>query len=125
MQSYLHVVARIPPARLLFAYDVTSDGQPRNQTKLIDAATIGALDGFRVDADGSIWAGWGSSGFPEAKAEELDGVMVFNPQGKAIGHIRLPERCANPCFGGARRNRLFMTSSHSPYSLYFEARGAV
>jgi sugar lactone lactonase YvrE len=31
--------------------------------------------------------------------------MVFNPQGKAIGHIRLPERCANLAFGGAKRNR--------------------
>jgi len=52
-------------------------------------------------------------------------VMVFNPQGKAIGHIRLPERCANLCFGGAKRNRLFMTSSHSLYALYVEAHGAV
>lgn len=60
-----------------------------------------------------------------AKAEELDGVMVFSPQGKTIGHIRLPERCANLCFGGAKRNRLFMTSSHSLYSLYVEAHGAV
>jgi len=28
------------------------------------------------------------------KSEDLDGVMVFNPQGKAIAHIRLPERHA-------------------------------
>jgi len=51
--------------------------------------------------------------------------MVFNPAGKAIGHIRLPERCANLCFGGPKGNRLFMTSSHSLYSLYVETRGAV
>jgi gluconolactonase len=51
--------------------------------------------------------------------------MVFNPQGKGIGHIRLPERCANLCFGGAKRNRLFMTSSHSLCALYVEAHGAV
>jgi len=51
--------------------------------------------------------------------------MVFNPQGKAIGHIRLPERCANLCFGGPKRNRLFMTASHSLYSLYVETEGAV
>ena len=113
------------PARLVFAYDVTDDGQLRNPTKLIDAGTTGALDGMRCDVDGNIWAGWGSSGAPEAKAEELDGVMVFNPQGKAIGHIRLPERCANLCFGGAKRNRLFMASSHSLYALYVEAHGAV
>ena len=118
-------IARIPPKRLLFAYDVTPDGQLRNQTTLIDAGTTGALDGFRCDEDGNIWAGWGSSGAPEAKAADLDGVMVFNPQGKPIGHIRLPERCANLCFGGAKRNRLFMTSCHSLYALYVEAHGAV
>jgi gluconolactonase len=124
-EKKLYIISRIPPARLVFAYDVTDDGQLRNQTKLIDAGTIGALDGMRCDEDGNIWAGWGSSGSPEAKAEELDGVMVFNPQGKAIGHIRLPERCANLCFGGAKRNRLFMASSHSLYALYVEAHGAV
>jgi gluconolactonase len=40
--------------------------------------------------------GAGSNGASGVKAEDLDGVMVFNPQGKAIGFIRLPERCANP-----------------------------
>jgi gluconolactonase len=124
-EKKLYIIARIPPKRLLFAYDVTPDGQLRNQTTLIDAGTTGALDGFRCDEDGNIWAGWGSSGAPEAKAADLDGVMVFNPQGKPIGHIRLPERCANLCFGGAKRNRLFMTSCHSLYALYVEAHGAV
>jgi gluconolactonase len=124
-EKKLYIVARIPPKRLLFAYDVTADGKLQNQSTVVDAGTIGALDGFRVDRDGNIWAGWGSSGFPEAKAEDLDGVMVFNPQGKPIGHIRLPERCANLCFGGRHHNRLFMTSSHSLYSLFVEAHGAV
>ena len=50
--------------------------------------------------------------------------MVFNPQGKVIGHIRLPERCANLCFGGAEGNRLFMAGSHPLYALYMNARGA-
>ncbi|HCA63653.1 MAG TPA: gluconolactonase, partial [Pseudomonas sp.] len=49
---------------------------------------------------------------------------VFNPQGKAIGHIHLPERCANLCFGGVQGNRLFMASSHAVYALYVNARGA-
>ena len=48
----------------------------------------------------------------------------FNPQGKAIGHIALPERCANLCFGGEKGNRLFMASSHGIYSLFVNARGA-
>ena len=59
------------------------------------------------------------------KSEDLDGVMVFNPQGKAIGFIRLPERCANLAFGGPKKNRLYMASSHSVYALYVETQGAV
>jgi gluconolactonase len=51
-------------------------------------------------------------------------VRVFNPQGKAIGHISLPERCPNLCFGGREGNRLFMASSHSIYSLFVNTRGA-
>jgi gluconolactonase len=58
-------------------------------------------------------------------SEELDGVVVFAPDGTLIGRIRLPERCANLCFGGIRRNRLFMASSHSVYSLYVNTQGAV
>ena len=48
----------------------------------------------------------------------------LNPQDQAIGHIPLPERCANLCFGGARRNRLFMAASHSLYALYVNVQGA-
>jgi gluconolactonase len=51
--------------------------------------------------------------------------MVFNKEGKAIGFIKLPERCANLAFGGAKNNRLFMASCHSLYALYVEAHGAV
>ena len=61
----------------------------------------------------------------KGKSEDLDGVMVFTPQGKPLAHIRLPERCANLCFGGPKRNRLYMASSHSLYALYVEAHGAV
>jgi gluconolactonase len=57
--------------------------------------------------------------------EDLDGVNVFAPDGALIGRIALPERCANLCFGGARRNRLFMASSHSVYSLYVNTQGAI
>lgn len=51
--------------------------------------------------------------------------MVFSPAGKPMAHIRLPERCANLCFGGPGGNRLFRAGSHSLYALYVEARGAV
>lgn len=113
------------PSRSIWGYDVAADGSLSNKTKVIDANGPGSLDGFRVDTDGNLWCGWGSSGAPGVNPADLDGVMVFNPQGKAIGHIRLPERCANLSFGGPKNNRLFMASSHSLYALYVEAHGAV
>ena len=57
----------------------------------MEAHADGAIDGIKVDMDGNLWCGWGWSGAPGATSSDLDGVMVFNPQGKAIGHIRLPE----------------------------------
>ena len=51
--------------------------------------------------------------------------MVFNPQGKAIAFIMLPERCANLTFSGPKNTRLYMASCHSLYALYVEAHGAV
>ena len=63
-------------------------------------------DGFRVDVDGNLWCGWGMG---EAG---LDGVHVFSAQGKLIGRIDLPERCANLCFGGLHRDRLFMAAQY-------------
>jgi gluconolactonase len=71
-----------------------------------------AADGIRCDADGNIWAG------------ARPGVQVLAPTGERIGMIRLPETCANVCFGGVRRNRLFMTASQSLYAVYVETTGA-
>ncbi len=128
------------PNRSIWAWDVGDGGSVSNKTKLIDAADHGALDGFRVDRDGNLWCGWGSNGALQAepteingrkvyqlkgRPEDLDGVMVFNPQGKPIGFIKLPERCANLEFGGPKRNRLYMAACHSLYALYVEAHGAV
>jgi gluconolactonase len=140
-EKKLYVVEwRGTPNRSIWSYDVAGDGTVSGKTKLIDADDFGALDGFRVDRDGNLWCGWGSNGALQAeatevggrkafnlrgKSEDLDGVKIFNPQGKAIGFIRLPERCANLCFGGPKNNRLYMTSCHSLYALYVEAHGAV
>jgi gluconolactonase len=124
-EKKLYIVeSRAQPNRLIWSYDVDAGGNLSNKTKLVDANGPGAIDGFRVDMDGNLWCGWGSNGSPTAKPEELDGVMVFNPQGKPIGFIRLPERCANVTFGGAKGNRLFMAACHSLYSLHVEAHGA-
>jgi len=140
-EKKLYVVEwRGTPNRSVWTFDVGADGASlSNKTKLIDAADFGALDGFRVDRDGNLWCGWGSNGALAAEAvdaggrkvyplrgrpEDLDGVMVFNPQGKVLAHIRLPERCANVCWGGPKGNRLYMAACHSLYAMYFEAHGA-
>ena len=71
-----------------------------------------------MDVDGNLWCGWGMG------SEELDGVMCVSTEGKVIGRIKLPERCANVCFGGPQRNRLFMTASQSVYAVYVNTQGA-
>ena len=78
----------------------------------------GLADGIRMDVDGNVWAsaGWAGDGY--------DGVHVFAPDGTRIGHIKLPEICSNVCFGGQKRNRLFMTASRSLYAVYVETQGA-
>ncbi len=109
------VESRATPNRLILAFDVDGETLANGRT-FIDAGP-GTPDGFRLDVDGNLWCGWGM-GRPE-----LDGVMVFNPAAELIGRIRLPERCANLCFGGRNRNRLFMAASQSLYALYVNTRG--
>lgn len=123
-ESVLYVVeSRAMPHRRIVAYDHAADGRLSNRRVVVDAQGPGALDGFRVDVGGNLWCGWGSSGANGADAEALDGVRVFAPDGAALGHIHLPERCANVCFGGRHRNRLFMAASHSVYALYVNTQG--
>jgi gluconolactonase len=78
----------------------------------------GFADGIRADAQGNVYAaaGWVGPGY--------DGVHVFAPDGSRIGLILLPEICANVCFGGPKRNRLFMAASQSLYAVYLDTRGA-
>jgi gluconolactonase len=117
-ETKLYVVESRASPRTILAYDVVDDGtRIANRRILIDAGP-GTPDGFRCDEDGNLWCGWGM-GDPK-----LDGVMVFSPAGEPIGRIALPERCSNLCFGGIKRNRLFMASSQSLYALYTNARGA-
>ncbi|MCB9875066.1 MAG: SMP-30/gluconolactonase/LRE family protein [Planctomycetaceae bacterium] len=111
------VVAGVSP-REIRVYDVTENGVGvANGRTLIEADAEGTPDGLRVDVDGNLWVGWGMG------EDGLDGVSVFNPNGQLIGRIDLPERCANLCFGGRHRNRLFMCGSTSVYSLYVNTQG--
>jgi gluconolactonase len=114
----LYVVDTGAP-RDIQVFDIT-DNKLRNQKRFTDMklnGRAGGSDGIRVDVDGNVWAAAsGGAGF--------DGVHVFTPQGQRIGMILLPEICANLCFGGPKRNRLFMAASQSLYSVYVGTRGA-
>lgn len=115
-EKILYIVESRSVPRKILAYDIVDGRKAVNGRVFIDAGP-GTPDGFRVDVDGNLWCGWGMG---EAG---LDGVHVFNPDGKRIGRIDLPERCANLCFGGVHRNRLFMAASTSVYSLYVNTQG--
>jgi len=119
-ERLLYVVeSRGVPHRRILAFDVADDGRAiTNKRVLIDAGPGGTPDGMRCDIDGHLWCGWGMG------TEELDGVLIFAPDGTKIGRIALPERCANVCFGGKKRNRLFMAASQSLYALYVNTQGA-
>ena len=119
-EKILYVVeSRGVPNRKILAYDISPDGTKLSNKRVHIDAGPGTPDGMRCDIDGNLWCGWGM-GDPE-----LDGVVVFAPDGVMIGRIALPERCANVCFGGLKRNRLFMAASQSIYALYVNTQGAV
>ncbi len=98
-------------------FNVTDDNRLRSGRVFVDMG-VGGADGIRCDEDGNLWAaaGWGGPGY--------DGVHCYAPDGARIGQIHLPEVCANLCFGGVKKNRLFMAASQSIYSVYVETVGA-
>jgi gluconolactonase len=101
----------------IFVYDVEDGVRLKNKRLFVNMAP-GTSDGIRCDVDGNVWsaAGWAGEGY--------NGVHVFAPDGTLIGKVHLPETCANLCFGGAKKNRLFMAASQSLYAVYVETQGA-
>ena len=121
----LYVVESGASPRRIRVFDLSADGTRLENDRVFVQCEEGeegkegeTPDGFRCDVDGNLWAGWGLG-------PGRDGVRVFAPDGTPIGHIHLPERCANLCFGGPARNRLFMAASQSVYALYVNTQGAV
>ncbi len=121
-----------PDEKLLY---ITDSGQPKDKPQPIRVFEVvegkkltnsrlfcdmgkGNSDGIRCDTDGNLWTSAGGGG------EGYDGVHIFASDGKLIGKICLPEICSNLCFGGLKRNRLFMTASQSLYSIYVNTQGA-
>ncbi len=108
--------------KIIQVYDLVDGRTLRNGRRFISMELAGKgaglADGIRADVDGNIWtgAGWVGPGY--------DGVHIFSPEGERIGMILLPEPCANVCFGGTKRNRLFMCAAQSLYAVYVETQGA-
>lgn len=92
-------------------FDVTEAGRLRGGEVFVEVAP-GVPDGFRLDEQGNLWS------------SAQDGVRVFDPEGNALGRIKLPQMVANLTFGGPRRNRLFITSTHTLCAVYVGVTGA-
>jgi gluconolactonase len=115
-EARLYVVDSGSEQRSIHVYQV-AEGHVGPGRRFADMRP-GGSDGIRCDTDGNLWAAAGGGG------DGYDGVHVFASDGTRIGQIILPETCANLCFGGAARNRLFMAASRSIYAVYVNATGA-
>jgi gluconolactonase len=73
----------------------------------------GMFDGFRCDSAGNVWT------------STAEGVRCYAPDGTHLGTVKVPEIVSNVCFGGIKRNRLFITGQTSLYSIFLKATGAV
>jgi len=107
------VGSRVPGGlRTIRAYDVGADGRTLSGSRIFAECKTGIFDGFRVDIRGNVWTSAG------------DGVWCFAPDGMPLGCIRIPEVEGNVGFGGAKRNRLFITPTHSLYAVYINTQDA-
>jgi gluconolactonase len=106
----------------MWVFDVTSDNKATNgklfSSFMVDGVKCGP-DGVRCDVEGNLWCSSNAG-----RNVGYSGVTIWNPDGKLIGRIRLPEVCGNVCFGGPKRNRLFMAASQSLYAVYTATQGA-
>jgi len=106
----------------MFVFDVGADMKLANPKRFADFTIDGVKcspDGVRCDVDGNVWCSSNAG-----RAVGYNGVTIWSPDGRLMGRIRLPEVCANLCFGGPKRNRLFMAASQSIYAVYVNTQGA-
>jgi gluconolactonase len=105
----------------MYVFDVANDRLTNRRLFsdfMIDGVKCGP-DGVRVDVNGNVW-----SASNAGRAVGYSGVTIWNPDGRLIGRIRLPEICGNVAFGGPKGNRLFMVASQSLYAVYVNTQGA-
>jgi gluconolactonase len=107
---------------IIVAFDVGDDNTLSNRRVfsecMVDDVKCGP-DGVRCDVAGNVWASSNAG-----RNVGYSGVTVWTPDGTLLGRIRIPEICGNICFGGPKRNRLFMAASQSIYSVYVGTQGA-
>jgi gluconolactonase len=88
------------------------DGKRLQGGAVFAHCSAGFFDGFRFDEDGRLWA------------SAFDGVHCYNQAAELIGKIHVPEIVGNVCFGGLKRNRLYICGTTSLYAYYLLLRGA-
>jgi gluconolactonase len=106
----------------MHVFDIGSDNKATNGKLFSDFMVDGVKcgpDGVRADVYGNLWCSSNAG-----RALGYSGVTCWSPEGKLLGRIRLPEVCGNICFGGPKRNRLFMAASQSLYAFYTQVQGA-
>jgi gluconolactonase len=106
----------------IFVFDVGSDNKLSGYKLFTDCMVDGVKcgpDGIRSDVNGNLWCSSNAG-----RAVGYSGVTVWSPEAKLLGRIRIPEICGNVCFGGPKRNRLFMAGSQSLYAVYTATQGA-
>jgi gluconolactonase len=92
-------------------FAVDADGRTLSGGEIFATCHPGLFDGFRLDALGNLWTSAG------------DGVHCYGPDGVLLGKICVPEVVANVCFGGPKRNRLFICATTSLYAIFLATRG--
>lgn len=92
-------------------FEINADGKSLGKAMVFADCTAGLFDGFRVDQEGRVWT------------SAADGVHCYDPDGTLIGKVLIPELVSNICFGGAKRNRLFICGTTSLYSIYLAING--
>jgi gluconolactonase len=99
--------------RAITAYAVGSDGRSVAQPRTFAVSDAGFFDGLRCDVHGNVWT------------STSEGVRCYAPDGTHIGTVKVPEIVSNVCFGGGKRNRLFITAQTSLYAIYLNTTGAL
>lgn len=111
----------MPAPKALYVYDVVGGKRLANKrlfATIEHGGKVAGPDGQQTDVDGNLWSSAGNG------PDGVNGVHVFSPDGVRLGLVLLPETCANLCFGGTGRNRLFMTATTSLYTIDTATRGA-